>query len=450
MSSSLAGGPDSTATVQHHPTGSGGKCPVSHLAESFDPFNDPYLSDPYSFWVTARTEEPVFYSPSLGYWVVSRYEDVRTVFLDSDTFSASISITPLKELCPAAIDELVKAQMVMGPSLVNEDPPLHPERRGHIRDALVSPPRINAMGPKIRELANEFIDRFVQRGRADLVSEFAWEIPALVAFTLMGVPDEDIERAKTFANRLALFTWGHPSDEEQTQLAAGMGQYWGYAKDHVQRRLAEPTDDYISELIRVWRTPGNEELFDENYLVTTMMNFLFAGHETTTNATANGLRALLENRNQWDALCAEPALAGPAVEEILRYSSSVIAWRREVVTDTNIGGVDIPAGSKVLAVMGAANHDPSIFPDAEVFDIRRTNANKHFAFGFGRHLCLGAPLARLEMAIFLEELTRRLPHMQLVEDQVFEYSPNTSFRGPDQVWVEWDPAANPIEADRPS
>ncbi len=100
MSSSLAEGPDTTTAVADHPSRSGGGCPVGHLAESFDPFTDPYLADPYSFWSRARAEEPVFYSPSLGYWVVSRYEDVRTVFLDSDTFSASISITPLKELCP--------------------------------------------------------------------------------------------------------------------------------------------------------------------------------------------------------------------------------------------------------------------------------------------------------------------------------------------------------------
>jgi len=159
----------------------------------------------------------------------------------------------------------------------------------------VSPARIEKVRPRIREFANQFIDRFVQRGRADLVADFAWEIPALVAFALMGVPDEDVERAKDFSGRLALFTWGYPSEEEQTQLAAGMGQYWTYAKEHVQRRLQEPADDYISELIKAWRTPGNEDLFDENYLTTTMMNFLFAGHETTTNATANGLLALLEN-----------------------------------------------------------------------------------------------------------------------------------------------------------
>ena len=130
-----------------------------------------------------------------------------------------------------------------------------------------------------------------------------------------------------------------------------------------------------------------------------MMNFLFAGHETTTNATANGLRALLEHRDQWAALCADLPLAPGRVEEILRYGSSVIAWRREVIADVVVGEVDIPAGSKVLPVTGSANHDPDMFPAPEGFDIRRGNAARHLAFGIGRHLCLGAPLARLEMRI---------------------------------------------------
>ncbi len=432
MSSQLRDEPDATTAEPG--------CPVSRLAESFDPFTDPYLSDPYAFWTVARHEEPVFYSPSLGYWIVSGYDDVRQIFRDTASFSAAISITPLKQLCPAAVDELVKAQMVMGPSLVNEDPPVHGRRRQHIRDALVSPRRIESVLPRIRVLANTYIDRFEHRGHADLVADFAYEIPALVAFALMGVPDEDVERAKQFSNRLALFTWGYPSDEEQQQLAAGMGQYWIYAKEHVQRRLAEPTDDYISELIKAWRTPGNEALFDDDYLTTTMMNFLFAGHETTTNAIANGLRALLEHRDQWDALCADPSLAVNAVEEILRYSSSVIAWRREVVKDVVVGGVAIPAGAKVLAVTGSANHDESVFPEPERFDITRANAIRHVAFGFGRHLCLGERLARVEMQICLEELTRRLPHMRLVAGQDFGYSPNTSFRGPDRLLVEWEPA----------
>ncbi|ABH00967.1 cytochrome P450 CYP116 (plasmid) [Rhodococcus jostii RHA1] len=435
-------------SAEPHRSQGAGKCPVSHIAAEFNPFADDYLQDPYAVFTRARAEEPVFFSPSLGYWVVSRHEDVRQVFQDP-AFSASISITPLKELCPAAVDELVKAEMVMGPSLVNEDPPLHTKRRRLIQKAMISPARIEAVTPRIRALTTSYIDGFVRRGHADLVADFAWEIPALVAFALMGVPDEDVERAKEFAGRLALFTWGYPSEEEQRKLAAGMGQYWIYAKEHVKRRLEDPTDDYISNLIAAWRKPGNEDLFDENYLVTTMMNFLFAGHETTTNATANGLRALLEHRDQWAALCADPSLVPGAVEEILRFSSSVVAWRREATEDTHIGDVPIPAQAKVLVLTGSANHDEEVFPEPERFDITRTNADEHLAFGFGRHLCLGAPLARIEMGIFLEELTRRLPHMQLAEGQTFTYSPNTSFRGPDHLFVGWDPSQNPVPEDRP-
>ena len=440
MTQSVAAHPETDQRV--------GKCPVSHVAAHFDPFDEGYLQDPYAVFSQVRQEDQIFYSPTLDYWVISRYEDVKQVFQDP-AFSASISITPLKELCPAAVDELVKAQMVMGPSLVNEDPPLHTKRRRLIQKAMISPARIEAVTPRIRNLATTYVDRFVRRGRADLVGDFAWEIPALVAFALMGVPDEDVERAKEFSGRLAMFTWGYPTEHEQQKLAAGMGQYWIYAKEHVKRRLEEPTDDYISNLIASWRKPGNEDLFDENYLVTTMMNFLFAGHETTTNATANGLRAMLEQRDQWEALCADPSLIPGAIEEILRFSSSVIAWRRMAIEDTVVGGVTIPAGSKVLVLTGSGNRDEAVFPEPERFDVTRPNADQHLAFGLGRHLCMGAPLARVEMGIFLEELTRRLPHMRLVPGQTFSYSANTSFRGPDHLYVEWDPNANPVPDDRP-
>ncbi|HZZ47896.1 MAG TPA: cytochrome P450 [Pseudonocardia sp.] len=426
------------------------ECPVTGLADTFDPFTEPYLGNPYAFWEIARRDEPTFYSPRLGYWLVSRYADVKQVLNDSENFSAAISITPLKDLCPAAGGALAKADMVMGPSLVNEDPPDHTRRRKYIRDALVSPRRLESVRPRIVELTEQFIDQFVRRGRADLVAEFAWEIPALVVFAIMGVPDEDIARAKQFANRLALFTWGFPSDAEQLELAEGMAEYWRYARDHVRRRLEAPTDDYISDLIHAWREPGNEDLFDENYLVTTMMNFLFAGHETTTNATANGLRALLEHRDQWDALCADPGLAANAVEEILRFSSSVIAWRRRATNDTVVGDTRIPAGANVLVVTGSANHDEDVFEHPGRFDISRSNARRHFAFGHGRHLCVGAPLARIEMEIFLTELARRLPHLRLVSGQEYSYSPNTSFRGPEHLYAEWDAALNPVVNDRPA
>jgi hypothetical protein len=183
-------------------------------------------------------------------------------------------------------------------------------------------------------------------------------------------------------------------------------------------------------------------------MYTLMLNLLFAGHETTTNALAGAMRALLENRDQWELLCNDLSLAANAGEESLRYYSSVPHWRRITTKETILGGVTLPAGATIMMALGSAGRDEAHFPDGDRFDIRRENAKDHLAFGVGRHLCLGAPLARLEMEIVLGELARRLPHMQLVPGQVWEFSPNTSHRGPEHVHVTWDPAQNPLPGDR--
>lgn len=422
------------------------RCPVSQLSGEFNPFTGPYLADPYEFLSRARAEEPVFYSPEIDYWVVTRYEDIRSVFRDTTNYSATITLEPLTPLWPSSVDKIVQCGYVPGPVLVNEDEPIHRIRRKKIGEAF-APRRIRELEPRIRDIVTGYLDRYVKRGHADLIDDFVWEIPALVIFMFMGVPDEEAPLVKQFAARRTLFTWGRPTEQEQNQLVDEVGVYWDYCRKHVDRLRRQPGDDFMSDVIRAHQ--DDPELIDETYLYNTMLNFLFAGHETTTNASGNGFRTLLENRDAWDAICADPRLIPNAVEEILRYSSSVIAWRRRALAATTIGGVDIPEGANVLLVLGSGNHDEDVFTDGESFNINRPNADRHLAFGFGNHTCLGSPLARLEMKIILEELTRRLPHMRLVEGQTFKYSPNTSFRGPDHVLVEWDPAANPIPADRP-
>jgi len=180
-----------------------------------------------------------------------------------------------------------------------------------------------------------------------------------------------------------------------------------------------------------------------------MMSGMLAAHETTTNATANAFRVLLEHRRAWEQLCQDPSLIPRAVEECLRYAGSVVAWRRSATKDVTVGGVDIPAGARLLIVTASANRDEAVFDQPDTFDINRTNARRHLTFGLGPHVCMGATLARVEMRIFLETLATRLPHMRLVPAQRFTYLPNTSFRGPRHVLVEWDPAANPFPGDRP-
>ncbi len=419
---------------------------VSDLAASFDPFHDPYLANPYAFLAKARKDEPVFYSPELDYYVVTRYEDVQRCFRDQDSFSATIALEPLSPLFESSLRKVIEIGYVPGPILVNEDPPEHSIRRRRLSSHF-TPQRAKDLDPRIRRLVNDYIDVFVKRGSADLVADFVWEIPALVAFIVMGVPEEDVAIVKKFAARRTLFTWGRPTEEEQNRLVDELGEYWNYCKYHVARMKANPGDDFVSEAVRAHNEAP--ELFDTVYLNNLMLNFLFAGHETTTGASANGLRTLLEHRDQWDELCRNAALVPNAVEEILRYDTSVIAWRRRAKKTVRIGDVEVPEGAKLLIVSGSANRDDAMFPSGETFDIRRHGANRHLSFGSGAHMCMGAPLARMEMQIILEELTRRLPHLLLVPGQNWSYSPNTSFRGPEHILVTWEPGKNPLPEDRP-
>jgi cytochrome P450 len=195
-------------------------------------------------------------------------------------------------------------------------------------------------------------------------------------------------------------------------------------------------------------TSGSQPL-DRQYLTTVTFSIIFAGHETTTNAAAGSFRALLEHCEQWEALCAESDLIANAVEESLRFYPSIPQWRRMTRQPVTIGDVDLPAGARLLLALGSGNRDDDQFADGENFDIRRENADQHLAFGWGRHHCIGDGLARMEMRVALEELSRRLPHMRLAASQKCEFSPNASFRGPEHVLVSWDPARNPIANDRP-
>lgn len=431
------------ADTVYTPTG----CPVSELARSFDPFHGEYQVDPGASLKAARAEEPVFYSPLIDYWVVTRYEDVKAVFKNPEVFSAAVALEQITPLSDDAIDILDGYDFSPSPIIVNEDPPNHTDRRRAIMPPFL-PEAVERLTPRMTELINDYIDRFVKRGHADLVDDLFYEVPCIIALMFLGVPDEDIETCRHFSMQQTLFTWGRPPAEEQNEVANGMGQFWQFSGGLVDKLKNTPdAEGWVPHTIKMHRE--DPERFTDTDLQSITMSGLLAAHETTTNASGNAIKTLLENRAAWAELCANPALINRAVEECLRYDGSVAAWRRITTQDTSVGGVDIPAESRVLVVLSSANRDESEFPDPDTFDIDRPNARKHMAFGIGPHICLGATLARREMQIFIGELARRLPHMRLTPDQEFTYLPNTSFRGPQHLLVEWDPTANPIPADRP-
>jgi cytochrome P450 len=405
------------------------------FAARFDPFHDPYLADPYPFFAQARAATPVFYSPDLDYWIVTRYHDIRHIFQTPRLFSAVNALTPLQPICPAAGRLLAEGGFRPIPTLTNTDPPGHSRVR-RLSNVAFTPRCVAAMEPLVRELTGRFLEERLSSGRADLVRDLAWDLPALVIFRVLGVPDEDVPRVKTGAESRLLLMWGRPSEDEQVRLAQGMAAFWRYAERLVASRAEQPRDDFTSDLLLA--RAGDLAALNAQEVTQIVYELLFAGHETTTGLIGNALRQLLTHRPAWEEICRDASLIPNAVEEVLRFDSSVIAWRRQTTQAVEIGGVPVPAGANLLLLLGSANRDPTVFADPERFDIHRPNAREHLSLGQGAHYCLGAPLARLEARVVLEELSTRLPSLRLVPGQTPRFQPNTTFRGPLSLLVEWD------------
>jgi hypothetical protein len=413
-----------------------GGCPVTGIGREFDPFVDPYLADPHPFWLRARQLEPVFYSPELDYWVVTRYEDIKAVFSDPKTFSASNAQTPVKPLAPQVVQMLQGGGLKTKPVMSNADPPVHTRVRKSTWQAF-TPKRIAQLQPEVRRIVTRFLDRIQEAGKADLVGEMFYELPVLVLFIFLGIPEEDIARVKTWSRNRLMLTWGRLSDEQQMVEAKGLLDYWKYTEGFIESLIANPPDNYVGDLIRV--SHHNESELSIHEITNVVYGLLIAGHETTTSMSANAVVTLMQHREAWDRLCADATLIPNAVEELLRFNSSVITWRRKTSVSVEIAGVSIPKDANLLLALCSGNRDDAHFETPDLFDITRENAKTHLSFGFGIHYCLGAPLARLELKIILEELTRRMPTLRLAPDQQWTFPPNTSFRGPAQLWTSWTP-----------
>ena len=415
-------------------------CPVSRQAADFDPFEDGYQQDPPEYVRWAREKEPIFWSPKLGYWVVTRYEDIKAIFRDNITFSPSNALEKITPTGPEANAVLASYGFALNRTLVNEDEPAHMPRRRALMDPF-TPEELKHHEPLVRRLAREYVDRFIDDGRADLVDQMLWEIPLTVALHFLGVPEEDMDTLRKYSIAHTVNTWGRPRPEEQVAVAHAVGNFWQFAGKVLDKMRENPEGGgWMQYGIRKQRE--QPDVVTDSYLHSMMMAGIVAAHETTANATANAMKLLLQHPAVWRDICEDPGLIPNAVEECLRHNGSVAAWRRLVTADTQVGGTALAAGSRLLIVTSSANHDEAHFADADLFDIRRDNASDHLTFGYGSHQCMGKNLARMEMQIFLEEFSRRMPHMRLA-GQTFSYVPNTSFRGPEHLLVEWDPALNP-------
>lgn len=409
---------------------------LSEQAKSFDMFDAAYQKDPAQSLQLFREHLPMFYSEAMGYWIVTRYEDVKAIFRDPILFSACNALEKLTPSSPEALKVLEKYQYGMNRTLVNEDEPVHMERRRALMDAF-APMHLEVHRDFVRKLVREKVDAFIQKGKTDLVQDMLWEVPMTVALHFLGVPEEDMQTLRGFATAHTVNTWGRPSEQEQVAVAEGVGQFWQYSGQVLAKMKNNPVGEgWMYDMIAKNRVMP--EVVTDNYLHSMMMAIMVAAHETTALASTNAIKLLLSQPERWQKLCRQPELIPAAVEECLRHSGSVVSWRRQVTADTTFNEHQLKKGDKLFLVSASANHDALHFENADEFDLYRDNAVEHLTFGYGAHQCMGKNIGRMEMCIFIEELTRRIPDLKLC-DQEFEYLANTSFRGPKALWVEWQP-----------
>ena len=406
-------------------------CPVHH---TWSPLNDDYLADPYPIAASLRDELGVFYAESLNAVVVTEMAEIERIFLDHETFASVNVQDPVFPLASQAQDVLSAEDFNPVAVMSNRPEPDHGHIRVHTR-AGFSNRRIKTLEPYIRRRSNELIDTMIDQGPpVEFIDAFGFPLPGETVFRFIGFPEGDDELLKHWCADRKAFSWGRPTAEEQAQIATQMLSYWRYCRDFTASKRDQRGTDLASELIDAHEANPDDLTYRE--VESIIYGLSFAGHEAVTLLICNALQTLLVRREMWDAICADPSLIPNAVEEVLRYNSSQISWRRITTKPTVVNGYDVPTGTTILLNFASANRQPDLWDAPDTFDIHRPNANRHISFGKGVHHCLGAGFAKFETRIVLEELTRRLPTLRL-EDQRFDYAPNITFRGPDRLFVSW-------------
>jgi cytochrome P450 len=390
--------------------------------EIFDPFVPLHLQEPFPFFARLREAQPVYWNAQYSFWMLTRYQDVKWALQSPAKFSSATGgeIARRSEHLPqdtrASFDICSRFWYT---AIQATDAPRHAHQRHPLMKAL-TPALIAQMQGAISQRVERLLDGLQQAGTVDFVAQFAYPLPSLVIFDLLGLPPEHHQIIHQSAAGIVKFpTAALRGDFSQVaQIAEHLKRAEVVLKELILKRRAAPMEDLISTLVNEDGT--GSRLSDDEIVV--LCNFLLtAGHETTANLLAGSMRFLLSERQLWDQLREHPELLGDAIEELLRFISPVLWVTRVVTEDVELAGQVLPKGSRVLLGTGAANHDPAEFRDPETLDLTRAKPHS-LAFGYGPHFCIGAALARLETQVALLGLMRRTPNITL-ESKTFDYRP---------------------------
>ncbi|MFK7830342.1 MAG: cytochrome P450 [Congregibacter sp.] len=378
----------------------------------FNPDADFLRADPYPSMGEIRELDPL-HRAEFGYWVVSRFEDVRAVLMDRSGFGQGDFVKNIQLFYGPDFDPLAEpAYRWLSEVFLMQDPPQHTRIRGLVTGALTAR-RVRAMEPRIREIADSLIDSFVGKGEVDVITDFAYRLPVMVMCDMLGVDPDDPELpavVNAIAQSFIVFEARQLSNAELTTANREIELLEEFFGRLFAERQKNPRDDLATALVQSEDpTAGDVDPLSHRELVTVAIGLFGAGFETTAHLIGNGMLCFGRNPDQWLALTQAPqALAAGTVDEVLRYESSLIATYRTALEQRTFHGRAVEPGDKVLTLVGAANRDPRVFTDPERFDISRCGEG-HMSFGGGIHYCVGAELARIEGRVAFEHLARRLP-----------------------------------------
>lgn len=391
------------------------------------PLDDDLLSpeaikNPRAYFERLRQEAPVHWNARQGAWVLTSYEDVVSVCRRPDLFSSDklgFNVKQLPEGEGEKYSEHYPEIFSSYPSVLSAiDNPFHEQFRS-IVSQVWTPARVEQRRAGIRAAVHELLDELEGNEKIDFMREFSVRLPLKVILDFLGIHGTDWREVKAYVDQWAAFHFGSGAAPTRWQTGVdGIKGLIGIVAPRVAELMKSPEDDYISWLLQAeWK---GHRLTDEQVNVH-CATMIFAGHETTTNLLANGLHLLLSNRGEWDRICSDPSLMRSAVEEVIRMEGSIKCMARYALDDTMIRDKNIRKGDLVLLVNTAANSDPAKFANPHSVDVSR-RPNAHVSFGHGIHICLGAPLARIEAHETYLALSQRYPSIRLATEAV-EYHP---------------------------
>lgn len=381
-------------------------------------------ANPYPFYAQLRSQDPVHWDEAMGFWVLTRYDDVATAFNDP-RFSRAQGLMGGFRRLPEAEQRIAEpVYHAYAQSMPYTDPPYHTRLRALVNKAF-TPRVVERMRPYIQQVVDDLLDVVEVKGHMDVIRDLAYPLPLAVIAAMLGFPIEERQQLKKWSDdSFAVLGIVRHSPELMEGAARSMAEMSNYITTLSKDRRLQPQEDLLTALVTV---VDEGERLTQDELIANVGVLLAAGHETTSNLIGNGVLALLRHPDQLQKLRANPALADSTVEEVMRYDNAVQVVYRSAAEDVAMDGKRIGKGQLVNMILGAANRDPEHFSRPDQFDITR-DEGKHVGFGLGIHFCIGAPLARLEIQMAFTTLLRRFPNLRLAADTL-EWQEHPTFRG---------------------